>query len=339
MNANTVEIGKKFWGGSSGRWAGEQMMKALANGGKISPQVLRTLSTLRKDEWKAYDAALVEVATRRLRAVADLIAAGLTKPLANAMGKTVYEFETVGDMNDAQISMDGVSQTENDRQTFDIDSIPVPITHKDFWINLRTLSASRERGESLDTTQVRTAGRLVAEAQENLLINGFTGKFGAKALYGYRTHPDRNTSVFGTNGHWGQAAKTGENMLADLLTCIAGLEADRMYGPYAVYVPRDASVNLEKDFKAGTNGSIRKRLLEVENVTSIRTVDFLASDNLLVVQLTEDVVQLVQGEPLQTIQWDVQGGFNINFKAFMIQVPLIRSDADGRSGIFHMSGS
>lgn len=335
---NAVEIGKKFWGGSSGRWAGEQLMKALAENKSISPAALRTLTTLRKDEWKAYDTALVEVATRRLRAVADLIAAGLTKSLANAMGKTVYEFETVGDMNDAQISMDGVSQTENDRQLFDIDSIPVPITHKDFWINLRTLSASRERGEALDTTQVRTAGRLVAEAQENLLVNGFTGKFGAKGLYGYTTHPDRNTAVFGTGAHWGSAAKTGEQMLTDLLTCIAGLEADRMYGPYALYVPRDASVNLEKDFKAGTIGSIRKRLLEVENLTSIRTLDFLASGSIVLVQLTEDVVQLVQGEPLQTIQWDVQGGFNINFKAFMIQVPLLRSDDAGRSGIFHMNG-
>lgn len=334
---NAIEIGKKFWGGSSGRWAGEQMMKAMASGKGISPSILRTLSTLRKDEWKAYDAALIEVAQRRLRGVADLIAAGLTKPLANAMGKTVLEYEKVTDMFEASISMDGVSRTENDRMEFELNSIPVPITHKDFWINLRTLSASRERGEALDTTQVRTAGRLVAEAQESLLFNGATGKFGGLSLYGYTTHPNRNTAAFGTGGDWGQAAKTGEQMLADLLTCISGLEGDRMYGPYALYIPRDASVNLEKDFKAGTNGSIRKRLLEVENLTSIRTADFLASSSILLVQLTEDVVQLVQGEPLQTIQWDVEGGFNINFKAFMIQVPLIRSDVDGRSGIFHMS--
>ena len=30
-------------------------------------------------------------------------------------------------------------------------------------------------------------------------------------------------------------------------------------------------------------------------------------------------------------------GFGVNFKVFAIQVPLIRADADGNSGIVHMS--
>jgi hypothetical protein len=37
------------------------------------------------------------------------------------------------------------------------------------------------------------------------------------------------------------------------------------------------------------------------------------------------------------VQWDIHGGFQINFKAFTIQVPLIRADAQGRSGIVHMA--
>jgi hypothetical protein len=37
------------------------------------------------------------------------------------------------------------------------------------------------------------------------------------------------------------------------------------------------------------------------------------------------------------VQWDVHGGFQVNFKAFMIAVPLIRADAQNRSGVVHMS--
>jgi hypothetical protein len=51
--------------------------------------------------------------------------------------------------------------------------------------------------------------------------------------------------------------------------------------------------------------------------------------------MTIDNVAWIQGDPLQVVQWDEGGGFTINFKAWQIAVPLIRSDAQGRSGIFH----
>jgi hypothetical protein len=54
------------------------------------------------------------------------------------------------------------------------------------------------------------------------------------------------------------------------------------------------------------------------------------------VQMTEDNVVWVQGEPAQTVQWDEAGGFELNFKVWQIAVPLIRSDAQGRSGIYHL---
>ena len=118
---------------------------------------------------------------------------------------------------------------------------------------------------------------------------------------------------------------------------IAASELDHYYGPWMLYVPRASSTKLDGDFKANSDKSIRSRLLEVSGLRGIQVADFLPADNVLLVQMTSDVVALVQGEPLQTVQWDIEGGFGINFKAFMIQVPLIRSDIDGRSGIVHMS--
>lgn len=338
MEANqAVDNGKGFWGGSSGRWAGEQLMKALANNQDISPALLRTLSTLRRDEWKVFDDALVDVARERLVAVADVVGRGLVGTVSGAMGKTVLAYENVSDMNPAQISMDGASKTENDRVDFGSASLPLPITHKDFWINLRTLVSSRNRGESLDTTQVRVAGRKCADAQEDLLVNGSTKKFQALPIYGYTSHPNRNTGSFGTNGHWGQAAKTGDDMLADVLSMLTLMDNDKMTGPFMVYTPKNAKQNLEKDFKANSSQTIRQRLLSVDGIAGIGTLSTLASGNLLMVQMTEDTVKMIQGETLQTIQWDTQGGMHVNFKAFMIQVPLVRADQDGNCGIAHLT--
>src|SRR5690242_9366299 len=197
----TVEEVVRLFKGAGGKWAGEQMMKAAREGRELSPAVLRTADTLRHEEWLFLDDALTSEALIRLQAVADLISRGLTKPIPNSMGKTVYGYEKVTFMDPATVSMDGVTRTNNDRQEFLQANLPIPITHKDFFIHLRTLIASRNRGESLDTTQVSTAGRVVMEAQEKMLLQG--GKtFGGLPLYGYTTHPNRNTLSFGTNGAW-----------------------------------------------------------------------------------------------------------------------------------------
>lgn len=331
-----VQGGNAFFSGSSGTWAGQRFLEYMREHGTIAPAALRTLDTLRKDEWKSFDEALVEEGVIRLRAVADLMNAGLTSMIPNGLGKTVREWERVTDMFPAEVSLDGNVRTEDDRQEFVLSQLPLPITHKDFSLNLRTLIASRERGESLDTTQVRTAGRLVAEKTEAMLLNGETKTFGGLTIYGYTTHPDRNTAGFG-NSAWSSGTPDGEDILTDLLTMITALEGDRFFGPYWLYVPANTSTKLEEDFKANSDKTIRQRLMEVEPLQQIRVVDQLTADNIVLVQGTRDVAEMIEGEPLQTVQWDINGGFRINFKAFQIMVPLVKSDAQGRSGVFHMS--
>jgi hypothetical protein len=333
-----VDTGKSFWSNSSGKWAGEQMVRAMAEGRPLNADVLRTADTLRRDEWIAYDDTLVEEATIRLRGVADLLAAGLVRNVANGMGKTVYQWEKVTDMEPAIVSLDGMVQSDNDRVEFDFDGLPLPITHKDFFLNLRTLSASRERGESLDTTQARIAGRLVAEKTEDMLFNGASKVYAGLPIYGYTTHPNRNTIVHGTNGLWTAAAKTGDNILSDVIAMKALADAQRQYGPYVLYVSASTNLALDKDFKANSDWTIRQRLLMVDGITAIRISDKLAAGNEVLVQMTPETVVMVQGERLQTIQWDTHGGFGINFKAFQIMVPLVRADIQNRSGIVHMAG-
>jgi uncharacterized linocin/CFP29 family protein len=333
-----VDTGRAFYGGASGRWAGEKLMRAMLDGRPISPKELRTLDLLRKNEWEHLDLALVEEGHIRLRGVADLMAAGLTIAVPNAMGKTIVQWETVTDMEPAITSLSGVDRSEDDRVEFELLSVPLPITHKDFNLNLRHLSASRTTGESLDTTQARVAGRLVAERLEEMLFQGGP-TFGSAPIYGYTTHPDRNQGTFGAGGfaaYWSGAGVTGEQILADILRMIQTLEGDRMYGPYWLYIPADISTKFDNDFKANSDKTIRQRLLEVDRLSMITLADQLPNNNVVMCQATRDVVALVEGEPLQSVQWDIEGGFIIKFKAFQIAVPLIRSDHAGRSGVFHL---
>jgi hypothetical protein len=314
------------------------MMQAIAEGREMTGAELRTNTVLRKEEWVLFDEAVTEEAALRLQAVADLKAAGLTRQVANSLGKTVLEYQKSTDIEPAIVSLDGMVRSENDRPEFSLAGIPLPITHKDWTLNLRTLTASRSRGgEALDTMMTRLAGRKVAEISEQMLLNG--GKtFGGYSIYGYTNHPNRNTINFEATGDaWHNTAKTGAQILADVFTGIAALQADNMFGPYVIYTPQAAALKLGEDYKSATSGTILQRILELPQIQSVRPLDYLAPGQIIFVQMTPDVVQWVEGEPLQTVQWDIQGGFGIEFKAFQIEVPLIRADADGRSGIAHMT--
>lgn len=330
-----INTGAQLFGGSSGRWATTMLKEAMRAGKEFGVGALRTLDTLRHEEWKFIDDAVVEETVIRLVGVADLIGRGLTRPVPNALGQTVFGYEKVSDLSPASTTLDGTNRTSADTQEFDFSQLPLPITHKDFSLNLRRLTASRNRGESLDTMQARVAARTVAEQLEKMLFQGGP-TFGAMPIYGYTTEPSRNNSGFGTNGDWGQAAKTGENILVDVQTMKAALRADGFYGPYMVYVPADADVKLDGDFKANSDKTIRQRVLEIEGIAGVRVADQLPVSNVVMVQMSQDVTSWVQGQDPQTVQWDDNGGFTVNFKVFAIGVPLVRSTLSGKSGIYHM---
>jgi hypothetical protein len=330
------EGGRAFWRGGSGKWATEQLIRGMKENKVPHPDMLRTLDVLRPNDWIAFDTAVIEGAKMRLHFISDMIAAGLTIPLANAMAKTVLEYDLIGDMDPATVSMDGMARSDNDTVEFDQARIPLPITHKDFFINLRKLMASRASGEGLDTLQGRVSGRKIGEEVERMGVLG--GKtFQQLPIYGLLTHPKRNTVSFGAGGSWNQGAKTSDQIVADIFTMMGLAAADGFYGPYWVYYPKDASLKMEADYKASSDISLRERVMAISGIQKFEVLDQLTTANVVLVQATQDVIAVVNGIQPQTIQWDVNGGFGINFKAFAIQIPLIRADINGNSGVVHMS--
>ena len=188
----------------------------------------------------------------------------------------------------------------------------------------------------VDTTQAALAARKVAEKAESMLFTGTsTYTFGGGAIYGYMDEPNRNTGSLTAN--WDDSAGDGDAILTDVLAMKqAGID-DRCYGPFMLYIPTNFETAIDEDFKANSDKSIRQRILEVSGISGVKVADKLTADNVICVQMTMDVIRLVNGLAITTVQWETEGGMRVNFKVMAIQVPQTRHDQDGRCGIMHWS--
>jgi len=57
------------------------------------------------------------------------------------------------------------------------------------------------------------------------------------------------------------------------------------------------------------------------------------------VQMTSDVIRMVVGMEITTVQWETNGGMLQNFKVMGIIVPQIRSDINSLCGIAYDAGT
>lgn len=312
--------------------AGSVAARLMANGLNIN--ALRTNDVLRKEEWLLFDRTVIDVARPRLIAVSDLMSRNLRVPIADAMGITVVQHETSSDMSAADINMTGLAEGERDRLVFNPVNTPLPIIHKDFHLSVRNLHSGRRIGQPLDTTMAAVAARKVADAAEAMVFNGATVVAGGGTIYGYKNHPSRNTGS--TTTDWDLTSTTGEVILADLMAMIAKAVADNMFGPYVIYLSTGSYVRLLGDFKAASDKSILSRLLEVPEIIAIRATTQVATGaEVVLTQMTSDVVDWLDGLQPTTVMWETHGGMMINFKVMMIGAPRVKSDAEGRSGVVH----
>lgn len=317
-------------GGSLGA-SGTVAAKLLSSGFKVS--ALRTLGTLQKDEWIHFDNAVLEVARERLIGVGDLVSRGLTFDLPNALGSTRLEWERISDMDPAEITMSGISQSQNDRVVYDLQGMPIPIVHKDFNINIRALQSSRKSGMPLDTTQIRYATRKVVENIESQLYLGATVLGTNNPIYGYTTTPNRNTGAL--TASWKTA--TGDQIVADILLMIEAAQADNMFGPYIIYVNSLAFVNLANDYKAASDKTILQRIKEIPGISDVRPTTNLVEKQVVMVQMTSDVVDIVNGISPTVVEWESHGGMVMHFKVLAIMVPRLRTDFLDQSGVCHFT--
>ena len=292
-------------------------------------------ATLRKDEWKALDEAILPVAESRLNGIQDLISNGLVYNLGNALGTTVLTSETVSDALVAELSMDAKKRGNNDRVNYGTVHLPIPIIHVDYEINERVLAASRALGNPLDATMAERAARKVAEKLESMLFTDTDYSFGGGKIYSYLNYPHRNETVNLKNNSWTHDDTTAANIVADVLAMKQQSINNHFYGPWMLYIPTEYETLMDQDYDTTRGNTLRNRILAIAGIQGVKVIDTLPNNNVLLVQMTSDVVRLVRGMAIQNVQWEAEGGMVNNFKVMTIQVPQIRSDYNDKTGIVH----
>ena len=294
-------------------------------------------TALSKQQWQLLDTRIIKAARQRLRAWADLSAASPYS--VDGMTASILEHETLTDDGEATVDMDGLADQPSDASNSNLEGLPLPITQSGFWYARRQLEISRSRGNSLRTVRAEQAGRRVAETVEKTLIGTLAGmQYGKTAdygrtpkVYGYTNFPDRTTKTDLT----ASASATGEQIVDDVIAMRELAYAANFYGPFALYVSTGYDAKLDDDFKSNSDKTTRQRLREIDGINTVRRLDFLTGDVMILVQMTSEVAEAVNGMALNTIQWESKGGWRLDFKTMAIYVPSLKADADGNCGIVH----
>lgn len=331
LNVNNL----RPWIGRDGRAYVTEIKVNRRTGELYKDKRLVANATLRRDEWKALDDAVLRISEERLVGISDLQARGLTYNITNGMGKTVLEYHDMSNALEAEMTMDGITKAPSDTVDYGVNYMPLPIVHADFRLNLRVLAASRNMGDALDTTLVERATRKVSEKLEDFLFTDTSYPFGGGTIYTYVSHPDVNTVSLGTN--WDASAATGATVIDDVRAMKQASIDAKHYGPWMLYVPTSYETVLDDDYVSNYPRTIRERIKGIDGIIDVKVADKLPDDTVIMVQMTSDVVRLVNGMPINTIQWETQGKMAQDFKVMAIMVPQIRSDQDGNSGIVKLA--
>lgn len=336
LAANDWDIGVlRPWRGLDGRNYYTKMVRNQK--GELVPKIMTTNApaTLTRDAWIEFDNAVVRAVRERLRAFADIRGAGLVYNLPNGMAHTVLQYQTMTDITGATLSMDPVRRSEGDRPVSDLANLPLPVVHKDFDFSAREIAVSQQGRMPLDTTMAEMAGRAVAVEIEKLTIgqNG-TFSYGGGTIYGYTNFPQRATKTDmpvpdGTNG---------PAVITAILALRQMLINNKHFGPYVLYVNLQWAAVLDNDFSAAKGDqTLRQRILAIDGIQDVRVLDFLPTTawDCILVEMSAETVRAVIGMEVQTIQWESQGGLMKHFKVMGIQVPQLRPDTNGNSGVAH----
>lgn len=339
LNHKGIPCVTVFVGKTKDDLANKTMYKAVPTA-KLGLAV-NAATTLRPEEWVQLDQVLIDVKRERLTGYNYIVGKGLVTPLNNAYAKSVLEWHTVSDSQEILMTMDAINRSQGDAVQYKDHFLPLPLLHGDFEISDRKLAISRGgTGEAIDTTELAHKVRRIEERKEDLLFGSESiYSYGGGSIYSFFTFPDRNQVV--TAAAWDASGKTGAQIYADVKGMKAANFAANCYGPFTLFIPTDWNEVLDNDYSVSGNSlmTIRQRLMLIDGIEAIVGVDRQKADNAVLVQMTKSIVDIVQGMPLQNVQWPTEGGMMHKFKTMTITVPRLRSDYDGQTGIAHLTVS
>lgn len=343
-----IMTGKTVYNAATKRYEPEREvvpLQRLITNGLVSP--VYNTSALPRDTWYTIDRNVIRASRDRLSAWNDLEAANLYGGF-NGMAVEALVRDTMTDVGQAQMDMDGIADEQGDQPFFMPDILPLPITHSGFYLTARKLAQSRNSGMPLDTTLAENCGRRVAEKVENVTIGnidlsgfvvGSSSEFTRRGIYGFCTQPDRITKTDLTDVSTITQGVTQSALKDDVLEMLALAYAQKFYGPFMLYYSTHYDTIMQEDyFVLSTSGAaaptktVIQRLREIEGIRDIKRLDLLTSaQTLILVQMTSETVQAINGLEFTTVQWEEKGGAKLMFRVMCIKIPGLRSQFVGTS--------
>lgn len=279
---------------NTGRWTIERgertpikehiLVRDLVQNGIPLPGGFVTNATaLRKEEWLELDKTVLKSARYRMRLYSDINTLAGSFGGFNGMGKMILEHETMADPGEAIVDMNGLTEGRSDETQFQLEGLPLPITHSDFWVDARRLAISRNTGTPFDSNMGEACSRRVGEMVEKTSIGNVTGvTYGGNSTQvgGY----GRTSTVYGLTNFTNRLTRTGfrptgngragtgwtpTDLIYDVLAAIDQLRANKFYGPWMIYHSNDWDQYLDRDYftTTGVGGvaglstaTLRKRL-------------------------------------------------------------------------------
>lgn len=339
-NADSMDYGGAAWGAGWDWFSMNQAQrKQYAANAMASNQ-----STLERDEYETLSDRIIQTYKRALVGIDDLQERGLTRNIS--LATQVDLWQTVSEVTEADITMDGEDQANNDRIEYTTDGVPVPIIHKDFRIPQRELETSRRMNNDLRTDTAAEVSRAVAEMANQVLFQGWnpavdTARGDSWQLYGY-TDSAVSTAVSGSD------FGTPSNIRDTFTASIDALMDDNNQEPegdgFLTYISQTQYRQYRNAIDPDGDGNltVRERIenefdMELGAIQSVP--DYVLPDGeMVMVNPTPDVVELAMAEDLQTLEWSSGSGMTNFFKVLWAGAPEIKTDSKGNVGVAHVTG-
>lgn len=141
-------------------------------------------------------------------------------------GKQAVTYDSLTEVSDALIDLAWKVSFSEDIVNLARETLPVPVLHKSFRINRRSLEASRSSGAPIDVATAKSAAYKVAKLEDDLIIQGYAAdgsNYDIKGLY------QVNIANVITGSQWTAAP---EDAIVDTAAGIAYLMGVNIGPPY-----------------------------------------------------------------------------------------------------------
>lgn len=323
-NAIAVQQAQQMVNGRSNAW--REILSTNAAG-----DVINNAGTVHYDDYKDLTTDVIKSREFMNVGTQDLIAAGLTQQ--SSINKTIVQYQTMNTF-DAKVSMNGSNREEN-QTNYEINWIPQPIYHTDFFIPWREEGFSYKESDGIMESVYR-----VNEKQDQVLFLG--ADLGVRVsgqlapLYGYTNHPDTITA---TISNWALEANidaiTPEavKLVGELFVGGRVMETNSVM----MYVATDIWSNLQNDYSSQKGDrTVLERIRAIAEIAEVKPQKDIPAGGVTLVEMRPRTVQLSVAQSPIAVPWVKSHALeNGRFTVYSSMVAKIKADRTGKAGVLY----